>query len=685
MLEDPFSNNFFRLRPAAYEFVARLRADRTVEEVWKECLDRFPSEAPGQETVIQLLSQLYYANLLQYRLAADSVQLFNRFKKRQQREVGAQFLNVMFMRFPLLDPDRFLVRTLPLLGKLISPLGALLWLGLVGWGFKVVFENFDALREQTQNMLAPGNLLPLYAALVLVKTVHEFGHAYFCRKFGGEVHVMGVMLMIFTPMPYMDATSSWGFRSRWKRALVGAAGMIVELALAAVAALVWAGTGQGTLHSLAHNVMLIASVSTVIFNGNPLLRFDGYYILSDLLEIPNLSQRAMAHLRHLAEYYLFGVKQSFSPAQTPREAGWLTFYGVTSGLYRLVVFTGVLFIVADRFLIVGILMAAICLISWVTVPLGRFIHFLATSPRLDRVRGRAVAVSCGLAALVILFLQVVPFPNHFRAPGVLRAIERSEVVNETAGHFTVLLAPSGQQVRRGQPLLRLSNQELELELAGEVAHEQEIQARLLKAMSSDPASLKPLGDLLESTRARREKLQRDAERLTILARQDGLWVAPGIEESVGRWLPRGSHLGTLINPAAFQFEATVKEEDVDSLFTPSISGAQIRLHGQAAQSIRVESWKVIPGEQQMLPSSALGWLGGGDVPVAPDDPQGRKAAEPFFEVLAKVSQSAETRPSLAPALLDGRSGRIRFNLPSEPLLPRWIRRVWQMLQKRYQL
>ena len=239
------------------------------------------------------MSQLYFANLLQYDLAADSAQLFERYKKRRQREIGFQFLNIMFMRFPLLDPDRFLVRTLPVVRKLISPFGAVLWLLVVGFGLNIVVDNFSALRVQGQGMLATNNLFLLYLGLIVVKTFHEFGHAYFCRRFGGEVHVMGVMLMIFTPMPYVDATSSWSFRERWKRVLVGAAGMIVEIFIAAIAAFFWAQTGPGILHSLAYNIMFVASVSTVIFNVNPLMRFDGYYILSDLLEIPNLNQRAM--------------------------------------------------------------------------------------------------------------------------------------------------------------------------------------------------------------------------------------------------------------------------------------------------------------------------------------------------------------------------------------------------------
>ena len=159
VLENPFSNQYFRLRPAAYEFVARLQPDRTVEQVWQQCLDRFPDESPSQEAVIQLLSQLYFANLLQYDLAADSAQLFQRYKQRKQREIGFRFLNIMFMRFPLLDPDRFLVRSLPVVGKLISPAGVALWAIVVGAAIKVAMDNFGALREQGQNVLAPGNLI----------------------------------------------------------------------------------------------------------------------------------------------------------------------------------------------------------------------------------------------------------------------------------------------------------------------------------------------------------------------------------------------------------------------------------------------------------------------------------------------------------------------------------------------
>lgn len=679
VLENPFSNQFFRLRPAAYEFIARLRPDRTVQEVWQECLNRFPDDAPGQETVIQLLSQLYFGNLLQYDSATDSAQLFQRFKKRRQREVRARFLNLMFMRFPLLDPDQFLLRTLPVIGKLISPAGAVLWLAVVGWALKLVADNFSALSSQAQSVLDPGNLPLLYAGMVIVKTLHEFGHAYFCRKLGGEVHVMGIMLMIFTPVPYMDATSSWGFRSRWQRMLVGGAGMIVELFVAALATFVWANTGPGTLHSLCYNMMFVASVSTVIFNANPLLRFDGYYMLSDLLEIPNLSQRANWQLRHYCERYLFGVKKSEPPTQRRREATWLVVFGITSGIYRVIVFGGILLLVADRFLILGLIMAAVCAISWVTVPVCKFVNYLASSPRLERTRPRAIAVSAALAAVVLVLLGVIPFPSHFRAPGILEARQRTDVVNETAGRIEKLLAQPGSRVVAGQPLLQLRNRTLELELVNAQARLAEIDARLRHAMKEATANLKPLHSMAESATNRLEKLRQDEAALVIKARHDGAWVAPGIEDYVGRFLPRGSNLGLVVDPTGFEFTATVKQVDADALFGRKIPGAEMRFTGQAGDVVPVSKWKVVPGGQHTLPSSALGWRSGGEMPVELQDPQGRRAAEPFFEVQAEVGRADEV------ALLHGRAGKIRFDLESEPLLPRWIRRLRQLLQKRYQI
>lgn len=679
VLENPFSNQFFRLRPAAYEFVARLRPDRTVEQVWRECMDRFPDEAPGQEAVIQLLSQLYSANLLQYESASDSGQLFERYEKNKQRETRAKWTNVMFMRFPLLDPDEFLNKTIGLVGKLISPIGAILWMAVVGWALKVAFDNWDALKDQSQGVLAPQNLPLLYLGLIIIKTLHEFGHAYFTKKFGGEVHVMGILLMIFTPTPYMDATSSWGFRSRRQRILVGAAGMIVEVFVAAIALFIWSRTSAGVLHSLCYNIIFVASVSTVLFNLIPLLRFDGYYILSDLLDIPNLAQRSNAQLKHLTEKYAFGLRKSETPATSKKEMYWLTGFGISSGIYRVWVFGNILLFVADRLMLIGIIMAAVCAISWVCIPTVKLFNYLASSPKLERKRPRAIAVCSATAAAVIILLNFIPFPHHFRAPGVLEAKEWAQIVNESAGFLDKVLVPPGSRVAAGTPLLVFRNPDLELELVAAKAQLGETEARLLQAMRMETANLKPLRSRKETVQKRIARIEADRAALTVTARTGGLWVAPQIEEGVGRWLARGTSLGLIINPQNFEFVATVVQEDVDSLFARKDLSGEIKLYGQVDRELGARNFRRIPSEQRVLPSPAIGWAGGGEIATARTDPKGQKAAEPFFEVRADV----QALPAVS--LMHGRAGKIRFDLDPEPLLPRFVRRVRQLLQKRYQI
>jgi putative peptide zinc metalloprotease protein len=488
---------------------------------------------------------------------------------------------------------------------------------------------------------------------------------------------MGILLMIFTPVPYVDATSSWGFAEKRKRLLVGAAGVIVELFVAALASFVWAGTSPGVLHSLAYNLMFIASVSTVLFNINPLLRFDGYYLLSDWLEIPNLAQRANKQLRHLWEHHVFGVQRSLSPAVSRSEAIWLTVYAVASGIYRVILFATILLFLADRFLILGLLMALICAISWLIVPAGRFIRYLTSSPNLDRVRPRAVGITLGLAALLVLLLAVIPFPSHFRAPGVVQATQRTAVFNEVGGVVAAVLAEPGSEVQAGQPLVQLENAELDQELRDARARLGEMQSRLLFALNNATADIKPLRSRIEALTRRLEKLEADRASLTVQARHTGIWVAPGIHEFVGRRIERGSPLGLVVDASGFEFTATVLQEDADTVFVRPPRGAEIRLYGQAGDKVEALAWRVIPGGTRALPSPALGWVGGGEVAVSAEEPT--RAVEAFFEVRADLPPSTDV------AFFHGRSGKIRFDLEPEPLLPRWMRRLWQLLQKRYQL
>jgi putative peptide zinc metalloprotease protein len=680
VLFDPFSNQFFRVRAGAWDFLARLGGGRTVQQCWDEALAQSPGEAPGQEEVIQLLAQLYQANLIGSDLAPDAAQLLARHRKRRQREARTRWLSLLFIKIPLVNPDAFLVRTLPLVRWLFSWIGLALWLVVVGWGIKTGVDHWEALWRQSQSVLAPGNLAWLYAAMIGLKLLHEMGHAYACRYLGGPVPTLGVMILIFSPLPFVDATAAWGFRSRWQRVMVGAAGMIVEVFVAAVAMVVWAATGPGVVHSVAYNLIFIASVSTLLANANPLLRFDGYYILCDLIDLPNLNQRAGRLWKHWAERYGFGWRKSVSPAESRREAGWLGVYGAASFVYRIVLFAGILWFVAGQWLLLGVVMALVGVVTMVVVPLGRLVHYLASSPRIERVRRRAVGVTLGGAAAGIGMLGVVPFPASFTAPGVVQAGEYAVVYSGADGEFAALVAPSGQAVRAGDVVMRMENGELDAEVRAARAEVDEVLALERSALDTPGEGLAAVRERLQAVRRRVVELERLQGELEVRAPVGGTWVCPDPGDLSGRWLARGTAVGEIADATDFRFTAVVRQEDASTLFGgPEVRPAGVRLRGQSGALVPVRRLTVVAAPQDRLPSAVLGWQAGGEIAVRGDDQSGTRTQESFFEVRADLDAAGT-----AAALRHGRSGELRCQLPWRPLLAQWWRVARQLVQRRFQ-
>src|SRR6266850_2293992 len=245
VLQDRMSRRTHRFDARAYFVIGLMNGQRSMQSIWDAALERYGDEAPTQEEV-----------------------------------------------FPLLDPDRFLERWLAWYRPLFGPLGALVWLAVVGWGAFTAVQHWNELtHDLSSRVLAPENLLVMGLVFPVLKALHELGHACAVRAWGGEVHEMGIMFLVLMPVPYVDASAANAFAEKRRRVVVGAAGMIVEVFIAALALALWLELQPGIARAVLFNVMLIAGVSTVLFNANPLLRFDGYYILSDLIEIPNLRQR----------------------------------------------------------------------------------------------------------------------------------------------------------------------------------------------------------------------------------------------------------------------------------------------------------------------------------------------------------------------------------------------------------
>lgn len=674
---DSYGDQYFRFRPEAWDFIGRLDGARTVDEVWRGCLERNQDRAPGQGEVVQMLTQLYQANLIVSNAPADVVQLFDRLKTRRAREWKARIVGIFYLRVKLWDPDSFLTRTLPLVKPLLGKVGALLWLLLFGFALSQVIGHWDRFRELNAGVFDPANLLWLYLAFAFAKVVHEFGHGYAVKRFGGEVHATGITLLVFTPVPYVDATAAWAFRERWKRVWVGAAGMIVEWALASVAALVWVATGPGLVNALAHNLMIVASISTLLFNINPLLRFDGYYILSDITDSPNLQSRATRMLQYLTERFAFGLETARVVARSLGDAIWLTTFGIASWIYRVFITFSIIIFVADKYFGLGFLAALVTIVGMGIVPLYKGLKYLLAEPRIERVRTRAWVVTGAVVATLIIGLGIVPAPRHFRAHGVLRAEDAVYVLSRSPG-YVVESRPENSQVKAGATLMRLESPELMLDLRGIEAQLEQVKAETRVALQADPSALSVLRERRTVIEAQLAELRAEEDGLTVVADRDATWTTPDQTDSTGRWFPRGTFFGELVTRGGWEFQAVVAQDDADAMADLAGRAMEIRFPGSAGRVIVVDSVRVVPGKQELLPSAALGWSGGGHIEVRTDDESGLRAVEPFFLVIAQLPEDADS-------LWHGRTGVARFDLPPEPLLWQWVREFRQLLQRRFQI
>lgn len=680
VVEDPFNNRFFRFRPEAYTFIARLTQHKTVEEVWQQCLEEDPENAPGQPEVIRMLAQLYQSSLLQSDLSPDATRLFERQRRQKQRELKAKLLSILFIRIPLFDPNKLLDRLLPFARPFLTRFGFFIWVVTLLFGLKTVIDNAGALLDQTEGILAPGRLAFLYLSFILVKILHEAGHGLLTKKFGGEVHTAGIMLMVFNPIPYVDATSAWAFRERWKRVLVGSGGMIVELFLASIAAFVWAATDAGVWNALAYNVMFVASVSTLLLNINPLMRFDGYYILSDLTETPNLNQRSNKHVLYLLERYVLGNKDAETLAESKKEGFWLSLFATAGWIYRIFIFAVILWFVADRFFGLGFIAAMIGIVTFFIVPVVRLIKFLITEPRIEEIRLRAQLITASITAAIVLFLGFVPMPYAFRSHGVFQSNPHREIYSASPGILNLNIRPSLEKISTGDSLFEMSNPELPIQLQASQAERQEIEA-LLQVAFNDPKVRLPAERQLEAVEKKIDRLQSYQQNLNYPAPLEGQWVVPAKEDLRGAYLQRGSPIGLILTPGQYTFLAVVSQRNAVHLFNEEIRGANLKVPGQTEHKLNLQNLLFIPAEQQVLPHPSLGWAGGGPVEVATDDPRGIRTVEPFFLVQADINLDSANSVVLGHNL----RGVIRFRLPPTPYFWQGYQYLRRLLQKRFQI
>jgi len=703
VVRDPAGNQFHRLSDPAYRFVGLLDGRRNVQEAWDLCGGHLADDAPTQPEVIQILSQLHAANLIETNVTADADVLLRRFKNMKRKQFQGRLMNIMFPRIPIWDPDRFLKTWMPVMNVFLSRWGVLLWLGVIITAILMLVPEWQALQVAAANSIAPHNWPYLWATFVVIKFVHEMGHAFGCRRFGGECHELGIMFLVFIPTPYVDASTAWAFPSRWQRIFVGAAGMIFELFVAALCAFVWLNTTPGVpilgipVNELAYNAMLIASVSTVVFNANPLLRYDGYYMLSDYLEIPNLQKKSSEYCLGLIKRHIFRVKQQ-QPLPPIKQRIELFLYGITSTCYRVFVGVMIIVVVANQVPVLGVLMAIGGVITWLVVPAVKLFKYLTIDAELHRKRAKAWAFTGLVTATVLVVIGLVPFPTRVYATGMVEPFERTALYTEQSGWVSDLRAVDGAKLKAGDIILVASDPMLDAEIKGAQARVKSASAKATQSLANDPAQRQI--DLL-TLDLEKQKLQdalRRRNELTIKAPIDGLLIAPQLRDLQGQFVPRGTQLATVAQFDRLLIRANIEQRDAELLLdkpqaralaasvghetstTPTTLPVkkgidnQVRLAGLISRPLNGDTdVLVIHSAQEAVVHPSLTHQGGEEIAPDPSDPRGMKTLVPQFEAHLTLANPTGD-------YLSGQRAYIRFTVEDSSLLWQWGRRFLQLIQ-----
>jgi putative peptide zinc metalloprotease protein len=486
---------------------------------------------------------------------------------------------------------------------------------------------------------------------------------------------MGIMLLVFTPVPYVDASCSWAFRSKYHRALVGAGGMLVEVFLAALAFYVWLGAEPGAVRAVAYNALIVGGATTLLFNANPLLRFDGYYILSDLLEMPNLGTRANKYVGHLVERYGFGNRDAEVPHTAPGEPARLVTYAVSAFLYRIFVVVAILMWILDQFFIAGLLLGAFAAVGWFGIPLYRALRHLFTSPRLRKRRPRALALSGGTLAVVLAILLLIPVPLRTRAEGVVWIPEDAMVRAGSEGFVSRVVAEPGARVERGALLVETRAPDLEVEVRTQEARVRELEARHAEERTRDRVASQMTSEELLYARQNLARARERMAELAIRSRTSGSFVIPRSQDLPGRFVVKGELLAYVVDLRTITVRAVVPQDDVD-LVRQRTSDVQVRLAERLSETYPAVVKRIVPAASEELPSGALGVGGGGAVPVDPTEPSGERAVQKVFEVELEL-------PARVPVVNSGGRVYVRFGHGREPLALQWYRRIRQLFLSRF--
>jgi putative peptide zinc metalloprotease protein len=675
ILRDQSSGRHLRFNESAYEFIGRLDGKYSVEEIYHKVLIVLGDDAPNQDEVVLILSQLFAMDLLKSELPTEAKEFFNRSQHQRRLNKQRAIMNPLAIRIPLMDPDTFLNRFMPWIRPLLSRTGAAVWLLTVALACLLGLANISNISaSMNSDVLLPANLILMLLVFIVIKVVHEFAHAFTVKMWGGEVHEMGITLLVFAPVPYVDASAAWEIRDKHKRALVGAIGVLVELFLAALALFIWLAVEPGLVRDIAFNVLLIGTVSTLLFNANPLLRFDGYYVLQDLIEIPNLYSRASRYYLYLIQRYLFGIKSAHTPVTANGEAIWFSVYGLAALLYRLLILSVIVLFLIEEYLFIGVALGTWAFFTQILLPIYRGARFLCIGPQLSGLRARSTAISVLLVGGISAILLFIPVSLTSHTEGVVWVTDQALVYSGADGFVEEVLVDSGTPVEANTPVIKMRALSLDIDIIKLDARRRELEIRRATELFQHRVQSEIINADLLSVKAELALLREQKASLIVHSEVAGVFVLPDENKTVGRYLRKGELIGYVISPQRLIVRAIVPQSEI-GLVRQQVKQVELRFAERLNETVIAHITRETPAGSRVLPSRALGATGGGDIAVNMADASGLTAAEEFFLVDLAIPENLNVTGV-------GERAYVRFEHVAEPLAIQWLRRGRQLMLSR---
>ena len=690
MIEDESRGSFFRLGPAEYTFLSYLDGQTTLATAMARTCSLMGASALDENEAIQLCKWLVETGLANTDASVSAARIEDE-QQRVAKQKTIQKLNPISIRFPLWNPDKQVTLLTTLVGWMVSWPFALVWLFVCCYALISVAMDWERLLYGSAEIFTRDGAIWMVGTWLVLKVVHEASHAIVCKKFGGKTGDFGILMLLMIPLPYVDVTSSWRFTNKYQRILVAAAGMLAEMFIAAIAAIIWCHSGPGVVSFYASTVIFAASLHTLLFNANPLLKFDGYHILADWLELPNLGSHGQRYVMGIGKKLFFGL-----PAEKVKYAGIhgliIKSYGFAALLWRISLCLILGIAAANLFQGIGLIIALAAAVLWLILPVFKFVKYLVTGTDIERPERIRFARNAGLlTGFLTLAMLVTPAPSVITAPMVVEYDDLCIVRNESAGFIESISVQRDQMVKQGDLLLVVRNPDLKTQ---RLSIEIELQEARVRANTQQSAG--QIGALqieMESIAALEKQLMEIREldaSLYVRAPQDGRVIASELDGLIGSFVTAGTELLSIGNDDKKSGVALIPQDNAKHLGDIRGKQVDVRLWGKSGIE-QAEVLDVNPRGQDDLPHFSFAGMYGGPLEVA-NRRQLEKSGDPnedesenLMLINARVKARLRFDAAASERLHSGQTGLIHLRSRSGNLgrylfngLRRWFSRNMNM-------